>query len=61
MKIPGFTGNHNMVARVEGKTNVAGVDVIHVMLDPDCHHPAITSSPIRPTTVRAERRRESRS
>ncbi len=37
-EIPGFTGNHNMVARASGKTNVAGVEVIHVMLDPDCHH-----------------------
>jgi hypothetical protein len=37
-EIPGFTGNHFMVSRAAGKTNVAGAEVIHVMLDPDCHH-----------------------
>lgn len=35
-EIPGFGGNHFGVST--GRTNVAGVDVIHVVLDPDCHH-----------------------
>jgi S-formylglutathione hydrolase FrmB len=39
-EIPGFGGNHRMIAwaQTRNATNVDGVDVIHVMLDPDCHH-----------------------
>jgi S-formylglutathione hydrolase FrmB len=37
-EIPGFSGNHFMASMALGKTNLAGVEAIHVMLDPDCHH-----------------------
>jgi hypothetical protein len=37
-EIPGFSGNHFMAPRALNRTNLAGVEVIHVMLDPDCHH-----------------------
>jgi S-formylglutathione hydrolase FrmB len=37
-EIPGFSGNHFMASRTLDRTNLAGLEVIHVMLDPDCHH-----------------------
>jgi pimeloyl-ACP methyl ester carboxylesterase len=42
-EIPGFSGDHHMAHEIAGRnlTNLAGVEVIHVMLDPDCrtgHH-----------------------
>jgi S-formylglutathione hydrolase FrmB len=39
-EIPGFSGDHRLIswARMRNATNVAGVDMLHVMLDPDCHH-----------------------
>jgi hypothetical protein len=39
-EIPGFTGNHRLIAWAQQRnaTDVAGVEMIHVMLDPDCHH-----------------------
>src|SRR5262245_43410491 len=39
-EIPGFSGNHRMItyAQARDATNLAGTEVIHVMLDPDCHH-----------------------
>jgi S-formylglutathione hydrolase FrmB len=36
-EIPGFTGTHFMASGALSKTNLAGVEVIHVMLDPDCY------------------------
>ena len=40
-EIPGFGGDHFMAFNMEGRTDVAGVDMIHVTLDPACrtgHH-----------------------
>ena len=40
-EIPGFGGNHAYALSVEGRTDVAGVEMLHVMLDPNCrlgHH-----------------------
>lgn len=40
-EIPGFGGDHFMALFMEGRTDVAGVEMIHVVLDPSCrlgHH-----------------------
>src|SRR5262249_55004295 len=39
-EIPGFSGNHRSLDWVLGREawKIDGVEVIHVMLDPDCHH-----------------------
>jgi S-formylglutathione hydrolase FrmB len=39
-EIPGFSGDHRLITWASGRnaSNVAGIDMIHVMLDPDCHH-----------------------
>jgi S-formylglutathione hydrolase FrmB len=39
-EIPGFSGDHHMaLARAKpGITDLAGVEVLHVYLDPNCHH-----------------------
>jgi pimeloyl-ACP methyl ester carboxylesterase len=40
-EIPGFGGDHFMAFAMEGRTDVAGVEMIHVSLDPSCrlgHH-----------------------
>jgi S-formylglutathione hydrolase FrmB len=37
-EIPGFSGNHFFASYALNRTNLDGVEVIHVMLDPDCHH-----------------------
>jgi S-formylglutathione hydrolase FrmB len=42
-EVPGFGGNHRMAHSIAGRnpTNLAGTEVIHVVLDPDCrtgHH-----------------------
>jgi len=40
-EIPGFNGDHFMAFMMEGRTDVAGVEMIHVTLDPACrtgHH-----------------------
>lgn len=40
-EIPGFGGSHFMAFAMEGRTDVAGTDMIHVTLDPACrtgHH-----------------------
>jgi len=39
-EIPGFSGTHTAIhqALARGATNLAGVEVLHVMLDPSCHH-----------------------
>ena len=40
-EIPGFGGTHFSALFMEGRTDVAGVDMIHVTLDPSCrlgHH-----------------------
>src|SRR5262249_51999162 len=39
-EIPGFSGTHHMAAQALARnaTNLDGVEVIHVMLDPGCRH-----------------------
>ncbi|MFO0876754.1 MAG: alpha/beta hydrolase [Gemmataceae bacterium] len=39
-EIPGFSGTHRMAHQIResGVTNRAGIEVIHVVLDPSCHH-----------------------
>jgi hypothetical protein len=36
--IPGFSGNHRSIPVFPDRTNMAGVEVIYVVLDPSCHH-----------------------